>query len=314
MRPKHIFWGFLFITIGILILLNNFGSLNIDLYNYWKYWPLVLILLGVSFLLSNVWLRSFFAAVSGIILAFAIFSLFSTSFDFIGNRFVINDNGVHVDFDESMNDTTYYSEPYLSGIKSAELIFRAGAGKFRIQDTTFKLFEAVTYGFQDNYEMSTSTSDGNTVVNFDMKKRKIIINDKDNGNKAYIKLNILPAWDMNFKLGAASVDFDLTPYNVKNVNMDMGAAKVDVKLGNKSDTTNLNVDAGVSSITIDVPESSGCQINAQVSLSSKKFEGFSKTGGGYYRTNNFDKAQKKIFIKLKSGISSIKVYRYAAGW
>ncbi len=260
MKPKHIFWGFLFITVGVLILLNNFGSLNIDLYNYWKYWPLVLILLGVSFLMRNAWLRSFFAAISGIILAIAIFSMFSASFDFIGNRFVINDNGVHMDFDDSFNDTTYYSEPYSNDIKSAELVFRAGAGDFKINDTTGKLFEAVTYGYRNNYDLNTSNSDGKSTINFDMKKRKMIINDRNDGNKAYIKLSNLPVWDMNFKLGAASVYFDLTPFSVKDINLDMGAAKVDVKLGNKSDVTNLNVDAGVSSITIKVPESSGCQI------------------------------------------------------
>lgn len=313
MKPKHIFWGFLFISIGILILMNNLGSLTIDLNEYWKYWPLVLILIGASFLFNNVWLKSFFAAVSGIILAIALFSFFSATFTFIGSRFIINDNGVHVDFDNGDYDTARYSWPYETGVKKAEFNFKGGAGEFNIEDTTSKLFEAATKGLPDNYILSVSNSEDAATVNFKMKK-KIVLNDNRGGNKADIKLNTTPVWDMNFKLGAAGVFFDLSPYKVNNIAMNMGAAKVKVKLGDKNDKTNFNIDAGVSSLTIEVPDSAGCQINEHVSLSSKNFKGFKRISSNEYRTSNFDKSSKKIYIKIKSGVSSVKVYRYSSGW
>ncbi len=314
MKPKHIFWGFLFITIGVLILLNNIGSLYINLDYYWKYWPLVLVLLGVSFLLSNKWIRSLFAAVSGIILAVALFSFFSYTFAFINNRFVINDNGVHFEADNSDLDTNYYSEPFSDSIKSAEFDFEAGAGTFRITDSTSKLFEAVTRGLPDNYDLSTYESDGKKIVKFGMLKKKIILNDGDHGNQADIRLNTIPVWDMVLKVGAASMNFDLSRYAVNNIRLKTGAAKVKIRLGDKSPETNLRVDAGVSSLDIEVPESAGCRIHEDISLSSKHFNGFKKISSGYYTTGNFDSAKSKIYINLKSGISSVNVNRYSPGW
>lgn len=314
MKPKHIFWGFLFITIGVLILLNNIGSLYINLDYYWRYWPLVLVLLGASFLLSNKWLRSFFAAVSGIILAVAIFSFFSFTFAFINNRFVINDNGVHFEMDNSDQDTNYYSEPYSDSIKNAEFDFEAGAGTFRIKDSTSKLFEAVTSGLPDNYDLSTYESGGKKIVRFEMLKKKIILNDADHGNRADIKLNTLPVWNMDLKIGAASMYFDLSPYMVDYIRLKTGAAKVRIKLGDKNPETKLRIDAGVSSVDIEVPESAGCQIHEEVSLSSKNFNGFKKISSGYYTTSNFNTAKNKIYINLKSGVSSLNVNRYSSGW
>ena len=313
MKPKHIFWGLLFVTTGILILLNNLGSLNIDLNDYWKFWPLVLIILGVSFLIGNVWIKSFLAGISGIILAVALFSLFTASFDFVGNRFVVNDNGINFDFDDSNYDTSYYSEPFSANIKEAEFEFEAGAGKFRMDDTTDQLFEANTRGYKNNYNLTTTSENGKSVVKFNMKEKKLVVNSRRNTNKVLLKLNTSPVWNMKFKVGAAALDFDLSPYIIQNVLIDMGAASMRLKLGDKSDVTNLNIDAGVSSISIDVPDSAGCEINADVSLSSKHFEDFQKVGGGLYKTSNFDSAKKKIYINVKTGISSITVHRYS-GW
>ena len=42
---------------------------------------------------------------------------------------------------------------------------------------------------------------------------------KDYQNKVDISLNTKPVWDMNFDVGAASMDFDLTPFQSKKMLM-----------------------------------------------------------------------------------------------
>ena len=94
----------------------------------------------------------------------------------------------------------------------------------------------------------------------------------------------------------------------------MGAASLKLKLGDKNDVTNLKLRSGVSSIEILVPDSAGCEIKTEVSLSTKDFYGFDKISSDTYRTGNFDNSKKKIYLNIHAGISSIKVKRYSAGW
>ena len=105
------------------------------------------------------------------------------------------------------------------------------------------------------------------------------------------------------------MDFDLTPFNISKLNIEMGAASLHLKLGVPQNETKIIIDAGASSMNISIPRSVGSEIDADISLSSKKFSGFNKIESGLYRTPNFDVAVKKIFFDISSGVSSIKISR-----
>lgn len=162
--------------------------------------------------------------------------------------------------------------------------------------------------------MNRTDSDDKATVNMKMLKKHFIFNDGHNRNKTFLKLNTNPVWDLNFDLGAASVDFDLSPYKTDNVFIKMGVAALKLKLGDRSEVSNLTLKAGISSIDIGIPESAGCEIRCNTSLSSKDFDDFNKISSNLYRTDNFDSAKKKIYLKIDTGISSIHVTRYASSW
>jgi energy-coupling factor transporter transmembrane protein EcfT len=313
MKARHIFWGIFFISIGILILLNNLGKIYFDLYDLWKFWPLVLIIWGFTFFVKNNILKSFLAAISGIILALALFAFFSYGFNFVGNSFRISDNGIQLETDENV-DTTNYFEPYNDEIKNAELFFKAGAGSFEIEDTTHGLISAVTNGIKNNFEMFKSFNDTGSIVKFKMKQNKFSFSDGEIKNNVKIELNSIPEWDLNIEVGAASAYLDLRQYKTNRINVKMGAASLKIKLGDKSKTIRLNLKSGASSVDVYVPDSSGCEITTHTALSSKDFRNFHKINSNLYRTNNFEKSKKKIYIYVHSGISSIKVVRYSVGW
>jgi hypothetical protein len=69
------------------------------------------------------------------------------------------------------------------------------------------------------------------------------------------------------------------------------------------------VNAGASSIRIEVPESAGCRVRVEAPLSGKRLPGFEKVGKGEYETENFSSAEKKISLLLHAGVSSIRVTR-----
>ena len=308
MKSRHFFWGLFFITLGVLVLLKNLGTVNLEFGDIWKFWPVVLVLWGIIFLVSNTIFRGFISGFSGIILAIALFAFFNSTF-LCHNIIIDGDDGISID-SRSSAEYSFYNEEYSNSINSAKLNVESGAGSFKISDTTGSLFAAKTYGAKNSYVLSRSDSRENSTVDFEMKNHRFSLSDGSLQNNVNMMLNTRPIWDMDFKLGAASIDFDLSPYKIDNISIKMGVASLNIKLGSKSDKTNLFLDAGASSVDISVPENVGCEIIANVSLSSKDFEGFTKINKNTYRTENFDSSSKIIILHLKSGLASIDVKRY----
>jgi|YelNatPaOPRAMG01_1025707.scaffolds.fasta_scaffold00125_10 hypothetical protein len=311
MKPRHIFWGLLFITLGLLILLGNLGLIHFNFYGIWKFWPVIFILWGISYMSKNILAKGIIAAISAVILAVAFFSFFNNTFGFFNNNCFFNNDGMNVSFDDNRTELQHFNIPFIPKTKNAELNFDAGAGNFKLEDSTGNLVALSASKINDDYNISSSNENGISTVNIKMKKKTFWLGDKNNYNRTLLKLNTNPIWDMYFNLGAASIYFDFSPYIIKNVKVDMGAAALKIKFGDKCDTTNLNIEAGASSIQLSVPQSSGCEVKLKAPLTSRQLEDFEKIDDNVYRTNNFDSAKKKIFISIKAGISSIKVDRYS---
>jgi hypothetical protein len=311
MKPKLVFWGLFLVTLGTLILISNFSIINLDLSGLWKLWPAALILWGISFIINKDFIKVVFAGVIAIVLALTIFgasqsflNIFDKDIDF---EFADGDNYQYA-------DTTTYIESFDKSIKNTDLIIDAGAGSFNIIEPTTDLISVMALGIKDNYIFNRTDSENSTSIELKMKKTKIKLQKGSFKNKMEMSLNPLPIWNMNFDIGAAAIDFDLTPYKVSSMKLDMGAASLELKLGDKYPATMVEIDAGASSIEILVPDSSGCEIKSDMTISSKHFRGFKKINSDLYRTENFDSAKNKIYIRMDAGVSSVEVKKYSKEW
>jgi len=306
MKTSHIFWGTLFIVLGLLVLINNFTTIFMDWGTIWKLWPAAIVLLGISLLIKHKFGKGVVAGVAALIIAVSVFATFKTTAHFIHDDFTV----VFDDLDDSEFEVTEYKEVFDSSIAKAFLEFDAGAGSFNIKDTTHQLISIKTEGIKDNYKLKRFDSDSSSKIQFSMKHTRFRIGGKNYKNRVDISLNSNPVWDMEFDIGAASVKLDLTPYKINDLNIDMGAAALDVRLGDLNYETNVDIEAGASDMDLFVPEGSGCQIESDVAFSSKNFHGFEKIKKNLYRTSNFEDAEKKIYIEIDCGVSSINVRRY----
>ena len=117
-------------------------------------------------------------------------------------------------------------------------------------------------------------------------------------------------WRLRLGYGAARADLDLSSCRVEELQLEAGASSISVKLGALVPESRVRVEAGVSSIRFEVPESAGCEIRTEAPLTSKRFSGFEKESSGLYRTGNFSNADRRIFIQIEAGVSSVKVRRY----
>ena len=316
MKSKHLFWGLLFITIGALVLLNNFESIDLDWITIWKFWPAALILLGISLLTKHEIVKGFLISLTAIMLAFAVFATFKAGWELAGDHlFVDVDNGIEIrDNDYDDTELTTFEEEFNPGVKKAILHFDGGVGSFKLKDTTTKLIYVTARGIKDNYRLSKSDGKEMSIIDFEMERTRFSFRKGRIKNKVVVNLNPEPVWDMNFELGAAAIDFDFTKFKVEKLDIHTGAASLKAKLGNLNDELRFKLEAGASSIEIWVPETSGCEIKTDATLSSKHFEDFRKIRSDLYRTDNFESAEKKIYLELDSGVSSLKVRRYSENW
>ena len=298
MRTGRIFWGVFFLCVGIVLLLARFDVLHLHFFSLWRYWPIFLVLWGVAILVGNrtaKWVIAVLAAITlAIILAGAI------SLPWVDNG---SDEGVFV----SERD---YAEPYDASMGRASLIFNSGAGTFSIKDTTNELIAGSFHTSMGEYQFDHERIDDVEQVRVSLEGKKPVWRFGRWHNRAEVRLNPSPIWDMRFEVGAAKFDLDASPFKVGSLRVNSGASDVRVKLGSLADETHLAIHCGASSIRIQVPDSAGCEVKIDAPLSSKSLHGFEKMGNGRYRTENFDGAAKRISIDIGAGVSSIRVNRY----
>ncbi len=313
MKTKHLFWGFLFITIGVLILLNNVASFTLYWIDIGKYWPLLLILIGISLLIKSKFVSGTIAIIVAIVIGISLFAMLKSGWGFFENDIFSGfHHGITIrDWNNNDYEERNFVEDFNNKIKTATLDLNASVGSFRIDDTTSSLFAATTKGYGDRFYLTRQLDSENARLIFGSDKKFVIFGKSK--NKVDIRLNKNPLWNLNFDIGAAASKFDLRPFKVRDVDINMGAASLKIYLGDLSDTTNVEIDAGASSIEISIPEDSGCEVNADITLSSKSFDRFNKIDKELYRTENFYTAPKKIFLKIDSGVSSVKIKRYSSG-
>lgn len=306
MKTSHYFWGMFFIYLGGIVLIGNITDISFQWSTAWKFWPTVLILIGLSIIIKNQIGKAVIASLAGIILALSIYSSVSATTNLITNDFeMVFDDDVPAEY-----DTTNFSQEYNDSIKTAVLNFSGGAGSFKLFSVTDKLIDFNAEGLKNMYSLRRNDSGTYSEIYFDMKGKSIKIGKQNYKNSVEISLNPQPEWDLNFDVGASSLDLDLSQFKVRKTDINMGAAALRIKFGNLIQNAELNIDAGASDIDILIPKDIACEIKTDAALSSKNFKDFETIKPNLYRTKNFNTTDKKLYINIDCGISSIDVDKY----
>jgi hypothetical protein len=272
----------------------------------WKLWPLVIILLGLSIIIKHKYGKGVIAGLAAFILGFSIFASVKSTVHFFQNDMDL----IFTEGEIDSSEIQYLAEKFEPSTTNAVFNFSAGAGSFKLADTTNELITAHIQSRKHNYEFSKTFVDSSVDISMEMEDAKFNIGGKGYVNRVDVALNPNPEWELNFEVGAAKLNIDLTSYKTKEVNVEMGAASIDLKMGELLKESHIRIEAGASDINVFVPKSSGCKVNISSALSSKKLNEFTKKGSGVYETENFDSAGNKIFVDIECGVSSINIERF----
>jgi hypothetical protein len=299
MKIGRIFWGVFFLTLGVLLTLGRVFHYGYEWGWLWKFWPLLLVFWGLAIVMGHGVARGVIAGCAGFALGLMLAVAIGTPFGWWWE-------GERTWPDAQSQDCVLAPDP---AITRADLVFESGAGTFEVKESDAQLCEIHTQTTMGRYQFSSDTVDGVAHVRTHLTGASGRWHWGRWENRGEVRLGKTPSWNLRLDVGAARANMDLRACIVERLDLQAGAATVHMKLGDRSPETHVAIEAGASSITIEVPHAAGCELRVDAPLSSKHFQGFVKSGGGVYRTEGFDDAQKKIWIDINAGVSSLRIVR-----
>lgn len=301
MKVSRFFTGVLIVLLGIALFLSNFNVLYFDWHLIFRLWPVLLVLAGISVLVSNPKWRAALYAITLVLVIAWIVSAASVGWGKISDIFREGGRDVH---------TQEFAQEMSRDVRRASLSLKAGAGSFTLGDTTLDLFRAVAESNIGHYTFDSDKEGDFQSLDLKFKGKEKTWNIGNSTNTLDLRLNTKPSWDLEIDLGASSANFNLAPYKIRRAAIHAGASSIKLRLGDRADTTDVSLNTGVATLTVYVPSGSGCRIKDKMALSTTSFPGFVKDANGYYKTSNYGNARKLIFIEADAGVSTLKVERY----
>ncbi|NLT50736.1 MAG: hypothetical protein GXX85_07480 [Ignavibacteria bacterium] len=299
MKSGNLFWGLFLITLGSLYFLTEYNIINMSWDFIWNFWAAVFIFWGLQLLTKNTKIRIFIDGIFGIILAILIFGSVS------------NIIGVNNCCDDSKRySNNVFSTDTDSTYVFADLEINGGAGSFILKDSTNKLIKGISQGDLGYYSFNEEKQTERVFLKINQLDEKIKHIRGDLRNRLEIKLNTSPVWNISLNVGASKNYIDLSNFKVQNFNLKCGVSKSEIKLGERFENTEIDVEMGVSSLQLLIPKETGCKIEGEMALVLKNLEGFTKNSDGSYYNKQYGNAKNRIIINMNSGVSKFKINTY----
>ena len=293
-----IFWGLLFVLIGVLLLLNNFGIIEVNLSNTWQLWPVVIIGIGLSVLSPRGWLWG----IISVILTIAMLGLVV---------FAVIDNPTYRDLRGWSNqDTKKLSDDAAKAAKIDTTINTPATSLSLSSSDSRRGVEAIQQSKSMNLNIDAETRGDTRYVRIDSEPSRRFWFRGGVANSLDIDLTRKLPVSLSIDTGAASVSGDLSQVKLKSLNIDTGASSIDLKLGAIEPRQEVVLDAGASKLAFKIPKSVGVRVESSGGLKSTSFEGIEKVSESVYESKGFADSEKQITIRADLGVSRFEISRY----
>jgi len=315
MKSKTVFWGMLFISIGILWILKSLGIISFSWFVFIKLWPLILIWIGIKMLpIQDKWKTIFNVTVLTIGIVFLLILSNTNCCNHKWKKSICVSKEWSYTCNEDNTDTVLCTNDnfikYENSFENAHLQLTATAGKFVFAPgkELFAIKEAEKS--QSNITVRSIIEDGNTInIKAEVNPSKKIR--QHYSNKYNILLNSNPVWSMNLDLNATSGKIDLSEFKIKELEIESNASSLDLKLGSLYDNVSVKVESNASSVKVYLPHSMKCFLKKdENTLSSLNVKGLNKQSNNQYASDGIGENAGVIKINIGSSVSSVDVRRY----
>lgn len=300
--------GIWFVFIGLVLLLHNLGVID---FNFWatiKYWPLLIIIVGVNLIVQNKAYGNYIkigcnVLFLGWILYVGISAPATTWTEQLFNKRNIEvgdidsgsmSNEVHTAFDPAMKEST--------------LEFNGGAGKFemKVQESAH-LVSARSKTDDMGLNIQTRKTDSEQKVTINAKP----VSGGKQSNTVMVDINPNVLWNLNLNYGAASINGDLAALQFQKLELNAGASHVSLTLGSpQAGVSKIDISTGASTIHLRIPKDAAVKAAYTTILSKNSLEGFESNEKGLATTANYEAAENKFDIELQGAANTFKITRY----
>lgn len=282
----RVFFGIILVLIGLYFLAKNFGWISFEI-NIWQLWPLIIILIGLSMMSIRSW-------VGGLIAGLVILGVFLVIFyGFTGPQ------------KPTMEDVSFKVS---DEAQLAEVNLQTGAGNLTVSGGSAKL---LTGSFESNFlNLEQSSSVKNNLQTVNLSTTGAFTGWAGKVNNLDLQLGSQLPYQLDFDTGALDMEMDLKEIKVKGLKLNTGASDLDITFGNLAKDVNGEINAGASSIDINLPRDIGAQIILDSAISSKSLPEFENIDERTYQSKDYQSKDKTITVDLDLGASSLNVNWY----
>lgn len=303
---RSLSWPLILITIGLVFLLVNFGYVpGVTAIQLLNLWPLLLILAGVDIAIGRRWpLAALGIDVAVIALGLALLATQPTVFS--GPFFFDHDAGGVGQRDVSVERRS---------VTSLSLDINGGAGRFRVSGGSMMLVEA----HSPNEDLRVRRAE------FDKSGEHADVRIDHSGSRRGVTADVetrvasnVPT-DLELNGGAGEFFIDLSDMMVSSAELNVGAASLTLTLPRPAQATEapmtkptpevkIEVNAGASSIIIDVPEGVEARVTTSGALLSLRSTNTRVTASGSTaETAGYGSATARVTVSVTAGASSITI-------
>lgn len=295
--------GMVLIVIGGLWIAGTLGLIQLSvLFILFKFWPVLLILAGINIISKGN---------KGIVLLSLLLVLAGAFYLAQNDAQIASHFNWHHRGNDVCDNVEQIKDVYeLQTIESATLELDLGVGDISIVDAKDDQF---AYNVPGHNLLRSYTHENNearilfrTEGDFNFKRLS--------GNNRYNYDFELPKdvlWTLDLDVGAADGYFDFSDLMLERVKINTGASDCKVIFGDRNDYTYVDIDSGVSDLTLEVKKGLGLRIESDGAISDHNYKesGLVKFNG-YYATKDYENANKQIEIKVDSAVSDVYLKFY----
>ncbi|MGE5544105.1 MAG: LiaI-LiaF-like domain-containing protein [Bacillota bacterium] len=278
------------ILAGVTMFMLNLG------YGSWqmvveagKFWPILLILLGISLLWGGR-IPGWLALLLVVALAGGVVFLF------------LNTPGMLA---ESYDNEVTIRRQQHPGLTSGSIDITFGGGQLNLGTDTSEWL-AAKFGSR-GASSQVEIRDGNLEATFKNPRSSWNLGHAfDNNWNIHLAPDLV--WDVQLSAGALEGQLNLTDVPVKNIDLKLGAGDVNLTLGGNGEKTRIEADAGAAELTLRVVGDTGVSIEYDGTLSQTNLSelGYSLVNGRYV-SPNYDRASSKIDVDLDMAVGEFRL-------
>jgi hypothetical protein len=291
-------WAVILIGIGVTLLLENMGVVHIDWLYLLRFWPVLLILAGLDFLLGR---RSFvgglLAAAVGLMIVAGIVWLATNPPGVPGWAGLIQPNTI-----------TREVQTGLGEARALEAILDLGMTETTVgahEDTEYALLGEYTTDERLNLAVDYQVQDGVGELRLEERSEEEPFSPGYTGRLDLTLPDVVPI-DLSVDSGVGATALDLEELTITALYVNTGVGSTEIILGEGSYTADINT--GIGEVTIELPDDAEVRLELDSGLGSTDLpDRFEEIGDGVWETPGYGTATEQIVLLVDTGIGSVTV-------